>query len=241
MAEEGKNGEVGEKKEAVAPTEIKIPESVLAEIEKKAVEKAVAAANKEAAQSTKKIVNALTGNNEDDVNDRIMDRFVKDPFGTLSKVAEKAREEAKEDIREELKAKEEAEKEIAKKEKEKDAEQRREAADLWKKRPDINATAENRDLLNRYYMTTDAELPEKDRIAQAVKDYDAFMTKLDGKSSEDRIKAVADVSAGAGTTKEVKPPMTSQQARSELIAKQRELQAKKRGGQVSQISLRSVG
>lgn len=235
--------EVKVETKATPPAEVKIPDSVLRSITEEATKTAVAAASAESAKHSQRIANAVLGKSDESVDDKVLEKFVKSPSSFLTEFGGNAIEMAKAQIREEMKAEKDAAAEVTKKQTAKDAELKTAADELWTKRPDINATPENRELLNRYYVTTDSDLPEKDRVEAAVKEYDKFITKLSGKSVEDRVKAVADLGVGAGGSKETKPAMTSKDARSELFARQREAQAKKRGGaqNMSSLALRDIG
>lgn len=59
---------------------------------------------------------------------------------------------------------------------------------LAKNRPDIMKEEKNRELFNRLYDKTDSFLSPKERVAEAVKDYDLLLETAGAGKSEERIK-----------------------------------------------------
>lgn len=236
-------GESGGGNQQQAPARAEISPEVIAKITADAQKAAVEAANKEASKNAQKtvvdtIIKAFGGDKEQEQRDKFLNALVEKPEEIFARQHEISVSEAKRQLREELKKEADDKEAELKKTRDFHTEIQKEAKALYEKRPDINHTKANRDLLDYHFRLTDESLPVKERLEMATKEYDAAIGELDKRSVEERIKAAGSVDASSGGNKNVEEKSkTSQETRAEMFAKQREIQAKKRGGHISKVTL----
>lgn len=66
-------------------------------------------------------------------------------------------------------------------------------------RPDIATNEGARQLFDKHYITTNANLSEKERVAEAIREMDLALEKLDGKKAEERINAARSARGASGS------------------------------------------
>lgn len=201
--------------EVKAQTPPTVPQEVIEKIQKQAVEQAIAEATKVAGESTKqalqdqskRVLQAL-GSGEVDAEaeaEKVLNNFVKDPVAVLQRVTEIAETRIEKKLQEQKAAED--------KEKAAQVAINQAIVRTYEKRPDIQHNSSAREMLEVYFASTDPEQPAAERIAEAVRKYDLMMEKIDGKTAEERIKAVASLSS----TSRANDP-TKEKSASERIA-----------------------
>lgn len=219
-----------EEKVAVRP---EVDPAIVAKIAQEAVRKEVEAAQKLSAESTKKLLDeqrsnvlrALGAEDPQAARDEFTARFLTDPAEVLGNYAALTKEQAIAEVRKEIAQKEAA----AAQEREAVLAEQRAVGELFSERPDLKQSAELRETLEAYYLKTDSSLPAKERLEQATKKLDKFLEKLDGKTSAERVKALASVTANSSVGAE--PPARKSQAevnRADIEArKEREMKVRR--------------
>lgn len=188
-----------------------IPTEVLEKLQADVIEKAIKAATDEAGKiSTKalddqaaRVLEAL-GGKKSEVNyaGAVHQRFLDDPVGLLAAVSAHASQETRREIQEAERVR---------------AERLRASNEVLGKRPDITTNAAAMKMLDTFYDSSDPKKSEKERISEAVKEYDLLMEKNGAASAEERINAasVSRASANGGSAVESKPK-TFQQRQNEV-------------------------
>lgn len=193
---EGDNGEGGPASTATppAPAASISPEVLqqLAAQSEASVRAAVEKANKEAEaryqealrNQNNKIIKALKNDGDtdpDDVNARVLQKFIESPADVLSHIAktvsENTRREVLDDItsqRERIRAQNEA------------------LGEVLKSRPDIRGNRTAMEQLDAIFsLETDEKLPDKQRFAEAIATFDRRVEAVGAPKAEERIKAAS--------------------------------------------------
>lgn len=161
-----------------------IKAEVQAELEKKFEDRMAASSedlltkaevNELLAQNQKDLVRRITGEDDSAKNrlPALSEAFLRDPASVLSLLKETTETSNREYLDAQLAAMKQ---------------EQLESFALAKNRPDIMKEEKNRELFNRLYDKTDSFLSPKERVAEAVKDYDLLLETAGAGKSEERIK-----------------------------------------------------
>lgn len=216
-----------------APKAAEVDPAVISKIAQEAIRGEVEKVQREAATNTQKaleeqsnkIIRALGAEPVTNKSDELAARLLTDTAGVLGDVATLAKQQALQEF-EKIQATKEAAEKTAK---EQSVAEGRAINALFKERPDIESSAEAKEILEGHYLRTDASLPPAERLKIATEKYDAFLEKIDGKTSAERVKAVASI-GGVGN-RAAEPPAKKSQAEitREEIAARKERETKLRG------------
>lgn len=189
-----------------------VPASVLEDLKRaqaEAVTAALAEHSKVSQQETqrllaeqqRRLVSAISGEEDSEgKKTRLLESFLEDPTKLLHRVKEVTKEEIRAEMEEIEAAREEksrAQREIA-----------MASVEALESRPDIKTNKEAKKLLDAFFNQTDSKLPPKDRIEQAVRDYDLMMERIDGKKPEERIRAATSVQTSSSPSTQVQPELS---------------------------------
>lgn len=203
------------------------PETLTANITQAVTENVTASLNHSVGQALaaqkQTIVRAITGEpaSNEERTAEFFDKFAKNPVDVLAAVAFQAKEAAKQELRSED---DQAEAKLR--------EQRIAATEVFADRPDIKASPEAREALDAYYERTDPNLPEKERMTQALHKYDKWAESQGLGGKEDRIAKVASPrpNASAGNANPEPQKKTSEQFQQEEQRERVEAYKRKHGG-----------
>lgn len=208
-----------------------VSDETLAQITKRVTDSVTAGLTNTLQQTTQnaleaqrqQIVRAIGGNQptEKDRDAAFLDKFATQPLDTIAAVAFQSKEAAKREIREE--------------DAQRDARRREQfdaAGEVFADRPDIKSNPESREMLDALYERTDPNLPEKERMQQALHKHDKWMESQGLGTKEERVAKVASPkhSASAGGTKPEPQQKTSEQFQQEEQRERVEAYKRKHGG-----------
>ena len=84
---------------------------------------------------------------------------------------------------------------------------------LFNDRPDIHANEGARQLFDKFYITTNPNLSETERVTQAAQSLDLALEKIDGKKAEERVNAARSVRGSSTVTGDATAPKASAEER----------------------------
>lgn len=159
-----------------------IPADVIQRIHDEAVQKATEAAGRTAQDRLSAAANILQGGNgsqENEINAQVLQRFVNDPVGLLSKIEERAAARGEERAMQKITAAADA-----------DRETKAAIKEVLGPRLDVH-TEEAMTLIDSFYHKTPNDKPEKERMKLALNKFDLLLEKNGAGDAEKRASAAS--------------------------------------------------